>query len=575
MMNTNETNGIFSMGNVPLLAVNTVLPTDTKQRADFLDELKTALAELADSEKITMSEPTTADDSKTTFSAVVAESAETPLPELPQTVISDILTGKVNISQPIPVKTEVKTEDVVKEFVANKSEETASDFITAKLSGTVSETNITDKPVVIPAPKTHTDEMHGYEDLKNEKALEIVSAAQFVKQYKQLLKASQEIIQWMNIDVTDNGNETEEVSENFTGENKEIKREFQESANKKEAPVIKTAGKHPESSEFVADEQTPEIKPVIAEKTAAAISPQTSEFSNEKSVDYSEPRQFVKQTPVEPFINDLRILKQQVIKSEAAAVDETAEISAEKDDGVTSADSKEQPKNIDKDIKSAVFEPKAADKPIVKPIVSSDTEPEKSADYTTKSSQEKTVSAPNQKTGETTIKSADNEVKKTEPTRNDFVRADGKEFLKSGLKADQSAPKQTSSVAWDTAEDIVKLAKLINNAAKAGVSKLTVHLQPANLGKIEIALTDINGRIDAKLVAQSSESRDFFLSHGDAIVKQLAEKGIHIDNMDFRFHDAPAKEQGDRGSKGRREQANQKRSFSKPQTERIIEGLYA
>ncbi len=107
----------------------------------------------------------------------------------------------------------------------------------------------------------------------------------------------------------------------------------------------------------------------------------------------------------------------------------------------------------------------------------------------------------------------------------------------------QPEAKQAEAVLkWESAKDAVNLAKMIQQAGQNGATKLTVRLNPEHLGRLEIQLTEVGGRIDAKIMANSQESRNLLASHGDAIRQQLAEKGIHIDNMNFSFHDAFARQ---------------------------------
>jgi flagellar hook-length control protein FliK len=111
---------------------------------------------------------------------------------------------------------------------------------------------------------------------------------------------------------------------------------------------------------------------------------------------------------------------------------------------------------------------------------------------------------------------------------------------------------------WESVKDAANLARVVQQAGQNGATKLTVRLDPANLGRLEIQLTEVAGRIDAKIVASSSESKAILVSHGDAIRQQLVEKGIHIENMDFSFHDTLARQHSE--NQGRREQGNNKQS---------------
>jgi hypothetical protein len=109
---------------------------------------------------------------------------------------------------------------------------------------------------------------------------------------------------------------------------------------------------------------------------------------------------------------------------------------------------------------------------------------------------------------------------------------------------------------WQSPKDAVKFAKLVQQAGEGGASKLTVRLIPEHLGKIEIQLTEINGRLDAKILANSMESKNFLAANADAITKQLAEKGITIDNMDFAFHDSLAKDAREKSGRERESRTN-------------------
>jgi flagellar hook-length control protein FliK len=118
----------------------------------------------------------------------------------------------------------------------------------------------------------------------------------------------------------------------------------------------------------------------------------------------------------------------------------------------------------------------------------------------------------------------------------------------------KDAPKPAAAektLEWQSSKDAVKFAQLIRQAGDAGANKLTVRLIPEHLGKIEIQLTEINGRLDAKILANSMESKNFLAANADAIAKQLAEKGITIDNMDFSFHDSLAKDAREKSGRER------------------------
>ncbi|MDR2869186.1 MAG: flagellar hook-length control protein FliK [Deferribacteraceae bacterium] len=128
---------------------------------------------------------------------------------------------------------------------------------------------------------------------------------------------------------------------------------------------------------------------------------------------------------------------------------------------------------------------------------------------------------------------------------------------------EQSEPKQAKAeervLRWESAKDAVNLAKLVQQAGQSGVTKLTVRLTPENLGRLEIQLTEIGGRIDAKIMANSTESRALLASNGEAIRQQLADKGIQINNMDFSFHDSLTRQDQNDHGRGAGQDAKQGR----------------
>jgi flagellar hook-length control protein FliK len=141
----------------------------------------------------------------------------------------------------------------------------------------------------------------------------------------------------------------------------------------------------------------------------------------------------------------------------------------------------------------------------------------------------------------------------------------------------QQAKEDTRTMRWESIKDAANLSKLIQQAAQNGVNKLTVRLTPENLGRLEVQLTEIGGRIDAKIVANSQESRALLAASGDAIRQQLADKGIQINNMDFSFHDSlERQDQNNHGQAGRQtneRQGNGKFSLSMADEPEVDEAL--
>lgn len=153
----------------------------------------------------------------------------------------------------------------------------------------------------------------------------------------------------------------------------------------------------------------------------------------------------------------------------------------------------------------------------------------------------------------------------------------------SSSETQQDAKQVDRTLEWESAKDAVKLAKLVQQAGQDGATKLTVRLNPVNLGRIEIQLTEVGGRLDAKILANSQEARNFLASHGEAITRQLLEKGIHIDNMDFGFHDSMGKQNDAGGQQNGAKQSSRTYQEGEPDAndseelimEKTPEGLYA
>jgi flagellar hook-length control protein FliK len=136
-------------------------------------------------------------------------------------------------------------------------------------------------------------------------------------------------------------------------------------------------------------------------------------------------------------------------------------------------------------------------------------------------------------------------------------------------QSQQTQPKADSAsvervLQWESVRDAAKLGRIIQQAGQNGATKLTVRLYPEHLGRLEIQLREVAGRIDARIMASSLESRNLLVSHGEAIRQQLADKGIHIENMDFDLRDSLAKQNKDKHSKHGNTTGNNK---SQPQDE--------
>ncbi|MDR2104650.1 MAG: flagellar hook-length control protein FliK [Deferribacteraceae bacterium] len=137
------------------------------------------------------------------------------------------------------------------------------------------------------------------------------------------------------------------------------------------------------------------------------------------------------------------------------------------------------------------------------------------------------------------------------------------------------------SLEWSSPKDAVKFAKLVQQAGEAGANRLTVRLIPEHLGKVEVQLTEVNGRLDAKILANSMESKNFLAANAEALTRQLADKGITIDNMDFAFHDSFTKDAHEKSGRERESRANKVRVRPEPNVKEVeadseaVERVYA
>lgn len=117
------------------------------------------------------------------------------------------------------------------------------------------------------------------------------------------------------------------------------------------------------------------------------------------------------------------------------------------------------------------------------------------------------------------------------------------------VKADDNQNIKEASQKFDLREpkDISRLIRTLESAAGKGESKLTVSLSPENLGRLEIRLTEIGGKLTARFFTDNEASHKLMISHSEVIRAQLAEKGIVVENMDFGFKDASSKQDNGEG----------------------------
>ena len=94
---------------------------------------------------------------------------------------------------------------------------------------------------------------------------------------------------------------------------------------------------------------------------------------------------------------------------------------------------------------------------------------------------------------------------------------------------------EQSSWEVNKTDSLEKLVKLIEFVKHGDSKTLTVKLEPDFLGKMNIHLTENAGKISAKIFVEHDNVKNFLLNNAESIRHQLADKGIHIDNMDFMF----------------------------------------
>ncbi len=112
-------------------------------------------------------------------------------------------------------------------------------------------------------------------------------------------------------------------------------------------------------------------------------------------------------------------------------------------------------------------------------------------------------------------------------------------------RKDVSQPRGNPVPVYDlkNSSDIGKLVKSIDQSVLKGESKLTVNLFPAHLGKLEIQLAEVAGKMTAKFITESESSHKIMLSQTEALRNHLSEKGIVVDSMEFKFDDSSRQQQ--------------------------------
>jgi hypothetical protein len=95
--------------------------------------------------------------------------------------------------------------------------------------------------------------------------------------------------------------------------------------------------------------------------------------------------------------------------------------------------------------------------------------------------------------------------------------------------------KNIETIKVEKPNDILKLVDSINISKSSKGQKIVVQLSPAELGKVNIQLTESAGKVTAKFFVEHDATKSMLLQHADAIKNQLSQKGIVVDDMQFMF----------------------------------------
>ncbi|MGE4317459.1 MAG: flagellar hook-length control protein FliK [Deferribacterales bacterium] len=95
----------------------------------------------------------------------------------------------------------------------------------------------------------------------------------------------------------------------------------------------------------------------------------------------------------------------------------------------------------------------------------------------------------------------------------------------------------TAEIKIEKPQDIMKFAELVEIAKNQNATKINIQLNPADLGRVSIELTDNAGKITGKVTFESDTAKNIFAANIDSFKQQLAEKGITVENLEFLFKD--------------------------------------
>ncbi|MGA1846848.1 flagellar hook-length control protein FliK [Deferribacter abyssi] len=99
--------------------------------------------------------------------------------------------------------------------------------------------------------------------------------------------------------------------------------------------------------------------------------------------------------------------------------------------------------------------------------------------------------------------------------------------------------------------DILKFVDYLKMVNIKGGQKIVVKLHPEHLGNLRIEISDVSGKMTAKLFVESHEAKNLLVTQTDLIRQHLEAKGINLSNIDFGYlaDDSPKEQFNHRDAK--------------------------
>ena len=147
------------------------------------------------------------------------------------------------------------------------------------------------------------------------------------------------------------------------------------------------------------------------------------------------------------------------------------------------------------------------------------------------------------KQSQSNVSSGSSNSNKSENLVNNFNNQATEKTAENPKEVSQSRGNPVPVYDLKNSSDIGKLVKSIDQSILKGESKLTVNLYPEHLGKLEIQLAEVAGKMTAKFITESESSHKIMMSQTEALRNHLSEKGIVVDSMEFKFDDSSRQQQ--------------------------------